>query len=66
MDPKIIEWLTENYPESLSWPFPIHEIVVRVLDDQKKKYELLEAEFKAYVNRPGPSKDYTDGGGWRR
>ena len=65
MDPKIIQWLTENYPESLALPLPIHEVVLKVLNLQKEKYDSLEKEFRAYVNCRGPSKEYIDSGGWR-
>jgi hypothetical protein len=34
--------------------------------DLKEKYESLEKEFREYVNRPGPSKDYIASGGWRK
>lgn len=35
-------------------------------EDLKEKLKSLETEFREYVNRPSPSKDYISGGGWRK
>ncbi len=42
------------------------ECAAKLLAKQKDQLESLEREFKEYVNRPGPSKDYIASGGWRR
>ena len=57
-------WIDENMPDEPIAP-PV-ERAIDIMKRQKEKYESLEKEFREYVNRPGPSKDYIASGGWRK
>jgi hypothetical protein len=57
-------WIDENMSDEPIAP-PV-ERAIDIMKRQKEKYESLEKEFREYVNRPGPSKDYIASGGWRK